>query len=284
VRCSELARSLAEPLAGTAPTARAWVVLEQPGPWGPKALLSSHLDRAVGQALTDATADRPVTVVLVRQVGHHADDHAVVRPRQAWVAWTGARPWLRQTIVGDPAELLDLDLAALAEGVEPTGFGTADLERLLLVCTNARRDRCCALLGRPVATELAGRLPGRVWESSHLGGHRFAPSILSLPDGFVYGGADGPRLVPSASRGRTFLDRPAQAAELAAMHAWKLPQARALDVHGDADRWIVSDPHDPSRRPLAVQVTESVVEPPRAESCGKDPVSPTSYGARVLAS
>jgi hypothetical protein len=32
--CSDISSALSEPLAGTAPEAACWVVLEQPGPWG----------------------------------------------------------------------------------------------------------------------------------------------------------------------------------------------------------------------------------------------------------
>jgi hypothetical protein len=58
---------------------------------------------------------------------------------------------------------------------------------------------CCALRGRPLAAALQARRPGRVWECSHTGGHRFAPIVLALPVGALYGrvpasgseGADG---------------------------------------------------------------------------------------------
>jgi hypothetical protein len=46
--CSALSRLLDEPLAGTAPVAKSWIMLEQPGPWGRKALSQSHQDTARG--------------------------------------------------------------------------------------------------------------------------------------------------------------------------------------------------------------------------------------------
>lgn len=287
IRCSEYARTLAEPLAGTAPVARAWVALEQPGPWGRQALVESHLDRAVGARLAEAADGIPVTVLLVRQVGHHADHHVVPAPRQVWVAGVpsdGGPPWLRQSVLDDPAEALALDLAALAEGVEPEGFGSRDPQRLLLVCTNARRDRCCALLGRPVAAGLAATYPGRVWECSHLGGHRFAPSVLSLPDGFVYGGEHAVQLSVDACRGRSHLGHPAQAAELAVLAAVGDPTPRPLDVAPAGARWRVSDPERPAGPAVLVDVAEGELEPARPESCGKDPVTPPSVRARLVAS
>jgi hypothetical protein len=63
-----------------------------------------------------------------------------------------------------------------------------------LVCTHGRRDVCCALQGNPLFDALvagsgahsASELPV-TWQTSHLGGHRFAPVVLSLPDGHCYG-------------------------------------------------------------------------------------------------
>ncbi len=161
-RCSTLAAQLAEPLAGTAPLASTWVAVEQEGPWGHRALTESHLDPLVGAALVERSAGTGVTVVLVRRPGRHADP-AEIEPlaavtRQVWIGHGGTTPWLRRWAVEDPAELLQLDFDALGAGVRPR-VGTDDPERMLLVCTNSRRDECCALLGRPVATALASGLP-----------------------------------------------------------------------------------------------------------------------------
>ena len=55
------------------------------------------------------------------------------------------------------------------------------------MCTNGRRDRCCALLGRPLAAEIVAAGHSEVWEVTHLGGHRFSPTMLVLPHGYAYG-------------------------------------------------------------------------------------------------
>ncbi|HEU5385864.1 MAG TPA: sucrase ferredoxin [Streptosporangiaceae bacterium] len=49
---------------------------------------------------------------------------------------------------------------------------------MALVCTNGKRDRCCAVRGRPVAAAIADATGWDTWESSHLGGHRFAATAL----------------------------------------------------------------------------------------------------------
>jgi hypothetical protein len=63
----------------------------------------------------------------------------------------------------------------------------------ILVCTHGMRDKCCAQFGQPffrAAQQMAkqGHLPNmRIWQVSHIGGHRFAPTAISLPDGRYYG-------------------------------------------------------------------------------------------------
>jgi hypothetical protein len=55
------------------------------------------------------------------------------------------------------------------------------------VCTNGRHDQCCANLGRPVIRALDAAGTPDVWESSHIGGDRFAANIVCLPSGVYFG-------------------------------------------------------------------------------------------------
>ena len=60
-------------------------------------------------------------------------------------------------------------------------------ESLILVCTHGNRDRCCGVLGGVIYSKAHKQSPHRVWQASHLGGHRFAPTLLVLPQGMMYG-------------------------------------------------------------------------------------------------
>ncbi|MFL6182603.1 MAG: sucrase ferredoxin, partial [Actinomycetes bacterium] len=71
--CSAQRLALGEPLAGSAPHARLWVMLEQPGPWGRDAVRESHLDASVADALAALPGGRAVRIGLIRAVGGHAD-------------------------------------------------------------------------------------------------------------------------------------------------------------------------------------------------------------------
>ncbi|MFI7409779.1 sucrase ferredoxin [Streptomyces sp. NPDC049627] len=285
--CSTVSRDLDEPVAGTAATATTWLLVEQPGPWGAKALTQSHLDPALGRALEAAAKGTGVRVALIRRPGRHADCGTTAE-RQVYAAHTvPGNVWLHAATIRDPRQLLDLDFAALGRGDHRT-FGATLQGRphtgqpLALVCTNGKRDRCCALLGRPLAAELAASGVDGVWEVTHLGGHRFSPTLLVLPYGYAYGraqahavkdvlhGVQEGRIVVEGCRGNSAWERPGQAAELAVRTATGEDAAEALSVvrtEGAAPRWEVTVAHVDGRH-WQVVVAQGASLPARPESCG----------------
>jgi hypothetical protein len=285
--CSTVSRDLDEPISGTAATASTWLLLEQPGPWGAKALTSSHLDPALGRALEAAAEGTGVRIALIRRPGRHAD-HGTPSERQVYAAHTvPGGTWLHSATTCDPRELLDLDFAALGRGEHRTvdsvlGARPHEGDPLALVCTNGKRDRCCALLGRPLAAELAASGVEGVWEVTHLGGHRFSPTLLVLPYGYAYGRAEAHavkeilhsaqegRIVTEGCRGCSAWERPAQAAELAVRRAAREDAADVLRVvrtAGAAPRWEVTVAHTDGRH-WRVVVAQGASLPPRPETCG----------------
>lgn len=293
--CSTQSRALDEQVAGTAPYARGWLVVEQPGPWGRDALRESHLDGDVAAALAERTERLPVRVLLVRRPGRHADLAGV---RRVWMAFTEpGRSWLRTTVVSRPADLLRVPLDALAAGEAPSGTLTGD-GPVMFVCTNARRDRCCALRGRVLAAAMSGTRPGRVWECSHLGGHRFSPTALVLPYGLVYGRLDetlaaqaftdalAGRVVLDGYRGRSCYESHAQVAEAHVRRVTGCVDVDALRVVSSttvASTTAASTTAASTTAAYRVEVAEAsgtvwavtleqrLRAPQRPESCGKAP-------------
>jgi hypothetical protein len=289
--CAGLSEAFAEPLAGTAAVAGSWLCLEQRGPWGHNALVQSHLDRELGRALAARGDEHGVRVQLIRRPGRHADT-AVDRPRRVFLAHSSpGAGWLRETSTTNPAELLDLDFAQIFAG-RHDDWGSPVTEPLLLVCTNGRRDRCCALLGRELVAGLVGRHNGSVWETSHTGGHRFAPAAVVLPSGYTYGrlnahtadavlsSAAAGKVVLGHCRGRSSWTRAGQVAELAVrehigeylVDALRITEEEAGQVlvgHQDGRSWRVT-------------VRETELDPPRPNSCGKAAVRPTTYAAVAI--
>ncbi len=178
--CSTVSRALDEPVAGTAATARTWLLLEQPGPWGAKALTSSHLDPALGRALEAAAKGTGVRIALIRRPGRHADSR-MPATRRVYVAHTvPGNVWLHSATTTDPARLLGLDYPALGAArprVSPWCWAVSRTTATPSPSSapTASATAAAPLLGRPLAAELASSGVEGVWEVTHLGGHRFSP-------------------------------------------------------------------------------------------------------------
>ncbi|WP_131746547.1 sucrase ferredoxin [Frankia sp. Cppng1_Ct_nod] len=81
-----------------------------------------------------------------------------------------------------------------------TAARTAPAE--VLLCGHGVRDRCCGREGVRLQLEVASAWPGvRVRRCSHTGGHRFAPTGFTLPDGRAWGFLDAAALDGIIGRG-----------------------------------------------------------------------------------
>ena len=310
-RCSVLSAAVDEPLAGSAPRARAWLVIEQPGPYGFSALTESHLPQEVRVSLGALPKTSGTTVLLARRVGRHADDHAEVAQRRFWFAHCSPGGIRMRSGELPDSELLRPDLgevlAAASRGELPP-WGARSTVPLLLVCTNARRDICCAVTGRPVAEAVAAdpAYADDVLEVSHLGGHRFSPTALVLPSGHAFGRLDertarevldaarAGRLGPiDHHRGRTSLPLPAQAAEHAVRVAVDVLELDDLDVlrrvegkavpvplrWGEDDDAVEVEVRHVDGRAWQVELHKRPLMGARPESCGKPDVTPVEWQA-----
>ena len=297
--CSALSALAGEPLAGSAADARGWVALEQPGAWGAKALKDSALDPAIGKALDSAASRHGLRPVLIRRPGRAGGPARTPdATRRVLVAHSRpGRSWLLAGSVDDPAAVLDLDWAAIADGdasavVASLPTLAPEPEPHLLVCANGKRDACCAIVGRPVAAAAAELRPGQVWETTHLGGHRFAPTAVALPSGWTFGRLTAASAAPTldaigagvvdleAARGRSVWPGPGQVAELAVR--------RQLDARGVDDVTAVARADDGWTVALAdgrrwhVAVERRTTGAARPESCGKKPAPVEPYVAGAL--
>lgn len=172
-----------ESSAASAPEgSRAWLLIEHPGPWPREAAEAAQ--PAPLAALVESAEEFGLRVQMIRRPGRRQ----VGDVRTVFVGWTaGPEPFLRRGAVSaTKPELAERDLKELAAGITPP-FGSPAGEPVFLVCTHAKRSACCARFGAPLAQALAARHPGQVWESTHVGGHRFAANLVILPHGLYYG-------------------------------------------------------------------------------------------------
>jgi hypothetical protein len=268
MRCSALAEQLDEPMIGSVEQRVRWLLVEDRSPWGEKAVRD-----VLGADLEAAAKARGMRPLLVRR---REGDPSADAVRRAFLVDTERREMAVRSVseLGELGDLLD---------VSPADFGAALADPIFLVCTNGKRDACCALRGRALVTALAADHAERTWECTHLGGHRFAGNLVCLPDGIVYGRVTpdaGPRLAdaylsgrldPALLRGRSAWPVPAQVAEA------ELRARLGLDGIGDVELEVASVSGE--RASVVLQARGGVhrldlvaerAEPPRHISCRAD--------------
>lgn len=208
-------------LLGTASTVRRWVLVEQPGPWGPHPPGDSRMPADVAAALERHAEAVGARLLLIRRPGGRQPDETARRMVVA-VSHAGGG-WGESLALPSVERAAEVDLEPLRRR-EPVGGEPLDAP-LLLVCTNGAHDGCCAREGQPLVRALAGAHPERVWEASHVGGCRFAGNLVCLPEGVYYGWLDAESGVAAAEahlhgrvhlpafRGRSGVAMPVQAAE-----------------------------------------------------------------------
>lgn len=184
VFCCELSLELGEPAYGTALNREVWFLLEYDGLWPAKATTDNDLPQSVQDwldAQLEATGGRGRVQFIKRPEITSGQDFAF------FVAHTQeTSPQIFQFQLEAYEELLDLDVAALlADGSAYDHFRYRD--PLYLVCTNGLRDRCCALYGLTLYRALFPLAKPAVWQTTHVGGHRFAANLVAFPDGTYYG-------------------------------------------------------------------------------------------------
>ncbi len=236
-----------EPLTATASRASIWILLEYNELWGAKALEESNLTERVKNLLIAQSTNLPnVRFQFIKQAGTNQDIRLYVAHANP------VNPMLFRFRLESYEDLLDMDLAAIASARSDQ---TLSEDRLFLVCTNGKRDACCAKNGLPLYNALSNIAGRDVWQTTHIGGHRFAGTMVCLPHGICYGRVppeDAPAVVqayrtntllPAYYRGCVAYDPPAQAVEAflrrqigdRSLDAFRL---RGIQANGE-NRWLV---------------------------------------------
>jgi hypothetical protein len=279
--CADISLNAAEPLYGTAAEADHWLVLEHDAPWGPKGVQDSQLPHEVLAHLKTLSSQIPSLRVQLARKPDRAPQG--VRAFFATVREDARALW--QITAESLTALAELELSALARG-ERAPWATRLHQPYFLVCVHGKRDRCCAQRGMPLYSELARVAPERSFITTHLGGHRFAATMVVLPHGICYGrvpeGA-GARIVEAHDggsifdldyvRGRSSYESVAQAAEVSIR---KELGELALDALTFVNSEIVAGGTRVTFAHTSTGQTHSRVLqretlPPLAQSCGAQP-------------
>lgn len=240
-----------EQLPGTAKPGGLTIAVENLGGWGHDILDGDAIGPELSAELKAYLKAHRAGLQFIRKPGREGQQRKNRLTRTCYLAWpagvgerdesTGEDSILEILEIATEADLLSLDLTGPGRNADH-GARFTDCQ-LLLICTHGKRDRCCAVYGRPIAQGVAatveqhnihgsiserdgGRINADVWESSHTKGHRLAPSMILLPSNYSFGrlgidetcdmlrvAADG-KLPLQGNRGRGTLDPAGQVAEL----------------------------------------------------------------------
>ncbi len=294
ISCAEESRLADETLAGSFKPADTFFLIESSlpayGGWGNGIVKTAGKSGDFAPYLQHLQRAPQAKILFIRQPQSQGKNFYIVTANQP-------QPKIYHSALSAYDQLLELDIESLAGQGAPQINGTAmsEIEELYIVCANGRHDPCCATYGVPVYHQLAAQVPAdRVWQTTHIGGHRMAATMIAFPQAIVYGHLDPPHAEEILSNHRAgyilthkFRGRAAYAGHqleegehLAAGAAEAAIRERARNYRDDslrlisltaleADKWQVTFQDDAGISHTAE--VKSTLSAPRRTSCGDPP-------------
>lgn len=239
--CAEESHQAGEDLIGNASPAQIFVLVECPPPWAPYALESKSIPanlRALKEEIDQRELD--VTFLLIYSEKFKQENWTrflILRQQIGFSAGYSKQEFLVPDISGVAPALQDYLAGRKVSSEEDREAQTRDI----LVCTHGSRDKCCAKYGLPFYRQALAAVADlslsqvRIWHVSHIGEHRFAPTIIDFPEGRYYGRLDSVSFTSILTRtgdiqclsriyrGHAILPCPVQILEreLILMHGWE---------------------------------------------------------------
>jgi hypothetical protein len=289
--CADVSGAASEALGATASRVDRWLLVEYRGLWDRDVLGGSLLSAPLKEHLRDQLAKLGhARLLFIKQPSRRAQAR-----RMLYIG--SSRPGEESLYALEferHDDLLEYDFAsALLDGGMP---GVPVEHPVFIVCTHGKRDRCCAKYGHPLYDGVKGKVdPDWVWQSTHVGGDRFAGNVVVLPEGLYFGRvgeADLDPLLDSYFDGRIYLDlyrgRSAytfavQAAERAVREAEELTGIDDVSLerveHRDGDWTVTLRAKGVARK---VDVTLELGDEPVYLTCGSvTPQRPRRYVAQL---
>ena len=206
--CANASQCVNEDPIGTASLVDTYVLLECPQPWANSAWDSKWIPAPLKETVTQLQSQYPRTRCLLinqEQTRFRRHKSLIIYQRQSSIpsnAFVGRFNRYEFTVQRPEDAIVILqDFFAKRFSTRFTTRPTQDV----LVCTHGSHDQCCARYGNPFYTQakrVVRSVDGdlQVWRCSHLGGHRFAPTAITFPDGRSYAKLDSLSLKSILSR------------------------------------------------------------------------------------
>lgn len=177
--CSVVSLEADEHMFGTAPRVDVWFLLEYRGYWSGNAFQDSKIPEKVKTRINRHLETYPSSRLQLVKQREWSDDRI-----KFYIALSRETdPRLYELTLNGYEDLLDLDIDSILRGDEHLRK-----EPVFIFCTNGEHDTCCGKFGMPVYLDIASGANGPdTWQTTHIGGHRFASTFVCLPHGIYYG-------------------------------------------------------------------------------------------------
>ncbi|MBO9618976.1 MAG: sucrase ferredoxin [Niabella sp.] len=173
--CSAASRYFKESIHGTAANYNGFILLEHFDPF-PEKINAAHFDPQFISGLQDLAKRKKAKLLLIRNRKSNTRSCNLLYVdcvQQRYLRLNASRA----------------DVAAIRLEYYMAHPGTIwEIDPFFVVCTNGKKDKCCAKFGFPVFKFIENHdaaVP--VFESTHVGGDRFAANVVCMPTGIYYG-------------------------------------------------------------------------------------------------
>lgn len=181
--CSQVSYKVGEQLFGTASKTNVWFLLEYSSRWGANAFKDSELSDEVKNYLSTHLKNIPYSRLQFIKNDHSTNSQNTF----FFISISNeVQTILYRINLSSYSDLLSIDIPGIVTGPSIESRNIYE-NNIFLVCTNGKRDPCCAKFGLKVFQKLSQIKSDSVWQCSHVGGHRFAANVILLPQGILYG-------------------------------------------------------------------------------------------------
>ena len=197
VLCSKYSSENREAISGTAPDWDTLILVSLSTPWQPNIEDSNNFPDGISEIVKSASSSSNkirmqciipdedyiwsgLTKVIQYSKQLTSDYFSKFQKLEFDISFDNLSEFIRKLIIDKDSDLIG------------QGMTNHPDCRDIFVCTHGSQDVCCASFGFPIYSKLKNKFQKyefentRVWRTSHIGGHRYAPNVIDMPNGRVW--------------------------------------------------------------------------------------------------
>lgn len=195
VFCSHESRQVGENPIATAANYQTYILIECPPPWATDAIDSKSIPenlQILHQEIQGSNLSVQLLFIYRKKLIHKNTTRCIIYYQEEGTSKGYSK---KEFVVPDISSTVPI----LREYLFTGDFTASSIEtqtRDILICTHGSQDICCAKYGKPFYNQAINLVANlsldsvRVWQVSHIGGHRFAPTVIDFPECRFYARLD----------------------------------------------------------------------------------------------